>query len=129
MTNDDKKYYWLAIRGYGVPATNIPLTIEQAKRAGVIVASKPGGATFWLVSRDDLSWQSNYDLLVGFPTKWRRDKSQRRLVTGFVSSMQTEIARIKREEVVITAMNYKNKAVVPNSDFGHEKGECEDGVS
>lgn len=129
MTNDGTKYYWLAIRGYGVPATNIPLTIEQAKRAGVIVASKPGGETYWLISRDDISRQSNYDLLVGFPTKWRRDKSQRRLVTGSVSSMHTEIARLVREEVVITATNYKNKTVVPNSDSGHEKGECEDGVS
>lgn len=129
MTNDDTKYYWLAIRGYGVPDTNIPLTVDQAKRAGVIVASKPGGATFWLISRDDLSWHSNYDLLVGFPTKWRRDKSQRRLVTGSVTAMQTEITRLMREEVVITATNYKNKTVVPNSAVGHEKGECEDGVS
>ena len=98
----EPEYFWIAVRGNCLPASEMPLTVAKAKRAGVIVGDE-GMPTLWKVSPDqDLSAESNYSALIGYATKEGRDASLKTLLESTQGELlEAELERIRREEVCI----------------------------
>jgi hypothetical protein len=93
--DDQPEFFWVALQGCKAPHCGFSVSLSRMRQATVVLGENPDQQTLWDID-NILGAESNYDLLVGYPTAEEQRTVAHTFLDAPIEEDRAELQRMQR---------------------------------